>query len=493
MKHLKIIITLTIVVLISVVLIFFVEEVTSEVIDKENFRLANLAKLEVLPGLTVDDDLDYDSTYDFENSAISGIIYNAGIGYIYTVEFQGYSSIVEYMIGINMDGVISGFKVLTQGESPGYGDAITEEDYRIQFEGLAFEAAIAGEIDDVAGLSGAPITMGAFRASLKEAIEYHQSTFGGVVLETPEEKLERWRDEITVEDAIFTDVSENYVMDETVVKMEVANDGSNDVAVVYTVQFSGFVTSGYVEYLISFDLSTNDIIGLRVLHNDESTGIGTIISDESFTPQFDNMLQDDALSGDIDEVAGGSAPITYNGFVESLETVVLFHQEIYQNARPEDVEVGNDELLIAFSEGITFTSVYQLNTYNEYIGNVYEVYDGSSVLIGYVYHVQFFGFKLDSAVEFVIGIDVDGNTKNIEVIETEETWNDAQDYGDYDGINGYFPNTPWIDNFEGISIFDLILDPVDEVGGVSTTTGSMLEAIEEVIKYHLFDFVGGAN
>ena len=113
MKHLKTILTLTAVVLISVVLIFFVEEVTSEVIETENFRLANLAKLEVLPGLTVDDELEYDTSYDFSNSAISGLIYNAGIGYIYTVEFQGYSSIVEYMIGINMSGEISGFKVLT--------------------------------------------------------------------------------------------------------------------------------------------------------------------------------------------------------------------------------------------------------------------------------------------------------------------------------------------------------------------------------------------
>ena len=494
MKHLKIIVTLAIVVVVSIVLIFFVESKTSEVIDAENFRLANLAKFEVLPGLTVDDNIEFDSTYNFSDSAISGLILNDGLGYIYTVQFQGYSSIVEYMIGIDSSGVISGFKVLTQGESPGYGDAITDEDYRTQFIGLAFEAAVAGEIDDVAGLSGAPVTMGAFKASLKEVIEYHQTTFGGVVLETPEEKLARWRDEITVVGAVFTDISGDYTMDDTVVKMELANDGTNDVAVVYTVQFSGFVTSGYVEYIISFDLDTNDIIGLRILHNDETGGIGTIISDASFTPQFDDMLQADALSGNIDEVAGGSAPITYGAFKSSLEEVILFHQAIYEVAvRPDNVEVTNENLLLAFPEGITFTSIYTENVYNENIGNVYEVYDVSDALLGYVYFVEFTGYNQTSAISFVIGIDVAGTTNLIEVLGSSETWADAESYSSYDGADGYFPNTPWLDDFEGVAIIDLILDPVDEIGGVSTTTGNMLETIEEVIQYHLFEVVGGGN
>ena len=328
--------------------------------------------------------------------------------------------------------------------------------------------------------------------SLKAVMEFHQSTYEGVVIETPEEKLRRWRDEITVVEAIFTDVSADYTMDDTVIKMEIANDGTDDIAVVYTVQFSGFVTSGYVEYLISFDLETNDIIGLRVTHNDESSGIGTILSDITFTPQFDDMLQADALSGDIDEVAGGSAPITYSAFIDSLEEVILFHQAIYQvAARADNIEVVNADLLLAFPTGITFTSVYTDYAYNEFIGNIYEVYDGSNVLLGYVYYVQLEG--RDDDINFVLGIDVDGNTELIEILYSAESWSEAETYGTYDGNSGVFTDTVWIDNFEGVSILELILDPVDDIAGVSTTTGSMLEAIEQVLQYHLFELVGGAN
>ena len=490
MKHIKIILTLTIVVLIASVMVFFVEGWTTPIINDENLRLANLAKFEVLPELTTTDELEFDESYDFSSSTISGIIVNAGIGYIYTAEFQGYSSIVEYMIGIDSSGNLSGFKVLTQGESPGYGDTITEENYRLQFVGLSFADAIDGSIDDVSGLSGAPVTMGAFRQSLKELIEYHQSNFTDVVVESLEEKLARWRDEITVTDATFTDVSDSYSMNETIVKMETAND----VAVLYTVNFSGFVSDGYVEYLISFDLETNDIIGLRITHNDETSGIGSIISDESFTSQFDDMLQADALSGDIDEVAGGSAPYTYGGFRDSLEEVVMFHQSIYQVvARPEPVVVTDEDLLLAFPEGITFSSIYLDNEINEYIGNIYEVYDAEDLLLGYIYYAEFSGFSGDNDIKFVLGIDALGNTKLIEVLDSSETWNDAEQYSNYDGLSGYFPDVVWLDSFEGISILELIIDPVDEIAGVSTTTGNMLETIQDLLQYHIIEIAGGGN
>ena len=261
MKHIKIIFTLTLVVLTASVMVFFVEALTTPIIEEYNIEQANAAKFEVLPGLVANDLKDLNPTLsDFSNTSIEELLIIEGKGYIYTAEFSGYQSKIRYILGIDLNGTLTGFKVLVQGETPGYGDTISDEEYRLQFEGLSTTDALNGDIDDVAGLSGAPVTMGAFRDSLKAVMEFHQSNYEGVVIETPEDRLERWRDEITVVDAIFSDVSADYTMDDTVIKMEIANDGTDDVAVVYTVQFSGFVTSGYIEYLISFYLDTNDII-----------------------------------------------------------------------------------------------------------------------------------------------------------------------------------------------------------------------------------------
>ena len=151
----------------------------------------------------------------------------------------------------------------------------------------------------------------------------------------------------------------------------------------------------------------------------------------------------------------------------------------------------DEDLLLAFPEGITFTSVYQEYSYNELIGNVYEVYDSGNILLGNVYYVEFDG--RDNVIQLVLGIDVAGNTNLIEVLYAGESWSEASDYGTYDGLSGNFPDTAWLDFFEGTSVLNLILDPVDTIAGVSTTTGNMITAIDGVLQYHLFEIVGGAN
>ena len=49
MKHIKIVLTLAVVVVIASVMVFYVEAWTTPIIDDYNFEQANLAKFEVLP------------------------------------------------------------------------------------------------------------------------------------------------------------------------------------------------------------------------------------------------------------------------------------------------------------------------------------------------------------------------------------------------------------------------------------------------------------
>ena len=485
MKHLKTILTLTSVVLVSVVLIFFVEGVTSEVIETENYRLANLAKLEVLPGLTVDDELEYDTSYDFSNSVISGLIYNSGIGYIYTVEFQGYSSIVEYMIGINMDGEISGFKVLTQGESPGYGDTITDEDYRTQFIGLAFESAVDGEIDDVAGLSGAPVTMGAFKVSLKEAIEYHQTTFGGVVLVTPEEREARLLLDAFPLAVRYEDVTADYeASDDISIIYEAYNTGDTLLGYIYYVEAegAGYTSPSVISLLVGFNLD-KEITGFALLDDTETTGKTADMYKDEYGIAF---IGDDMEIDDYGIDAIGGSTDTNVRIHEIVKEIADYHIEFIleegEFVRPQNVVVTNENLLLAFPEGITFTSTYSSYSYDESIGNIYEVFDVSSDLLGYVYYSSIEGNNGD--INYVIGIDIDGISNKIKVLYSEETWDGAETYN-YNGSAGYFPDTPWLDNFEGVDINDLIANPIDDIAGVSVTTGSMTEGIESIIDYHL--------
>lgn len=500
MKHIRIVLILSIVVLIASLSVFFVEGWSTPLIDAENIRLANLAKFEVLPDLTSDDLYVSDGVLldpvdmDYSSSTIKELFYFEGVGYIYTSEFNGYQSTVVYMIGIDMSGNISGFKVLEQGETPGYGNTIADEAYRLQFEGLALEDAISGNIDDVAGLSGAPVTMGAFRVSLKETIEYHQANYGGVVFETAEEREARLLLEAFSTAVRYEDVTTTYEANEDIeIIYEVYDSGDVLLGYVYYVNATGagYTSPSTIEFFVGFNLD-KEITGFALLNDTETTGKTTDMYLDGYGDAF---IGDDMESDDygVDAIAGSTdSNVRIHEIVKEIsEYHVEFVLQEGVFVRPENVVVANEDLLLAFPLGITFTSIYADFEYNELIGNVYEVLDGSSALIGYVYYVEFDG--RDDVINLVLGIDLAANTNLIEVLYANESWQDADDFGNYDGTSGYFPDTVWLDFFEGVSVLDLILDPIDTVAGVSTTTARMLDAIKEVLQYHLFELVGGAN
>jgi len=785
MKHFKIIITLTVVVLISSLAVFFVEDITTPIIDAYNLEQANLAKFEVLPELTTDDEIVASEDYDFTGTSITELIIIEGKGYIYTAEFQGFQSIITYMIGIDLNGNLTGYKTLTQGDTPGLGALIAETDFFQQFTGMKTEDAAAGNFDGLAGatittggligsldkliefhnvefegavvetpearlirlkeeitevgatitdvtsdydLTGTPITkvettdndqiiytvevdgyspgivylvafdldtndiigfrvieqyetiglgaiiedptfqaqfddlaqdaiddiggstavitLGALKGSLEEVVEFHKAEFEGEIPETDAQKLERFKQEITVTDAIITDVSGDYDLTGLDIdKVELVNDGTEDVAVIYTIVFVGYNTGDVIEYIISFDLETNDILGFRVIYQNETPGYGDTIEDDDYYLQFAGMAQIDALNGDIDDVAGTSgAPVTMGAFKLSLNEVVVFHkaefegvivesdeerlerlwlelfptaddfvkvtrdyaahydiEEFYEVYDVSDVYLGNlyhvkaqgasyseetyieffigiaadktftglrmwddnetpgkatdfylpaygdtytgddiedtytiddiagstvtnnalqvaalsiatyhvevylgqqfarpasqdaelFQLTPAFPGAVSFNSVYLDYAYESHIYNIYEALDGSDNVLGYVYYGYTTGNN--GTIEFTWGVNLAGVTQQLYITSESETWESAETWGSYDGTAGYFPDTTWLNNFEGVTFSSLLATQVDGVAGVTNTTESLRDILEGIAQYHSDESVGGAG
>ena len=112
----------------------------------------------------------------------------------------------------------------------------------------------------------------------------------------------------------------------------------------------------------------------------------------------------------------------------------------------------------------------------------------------------FFGDK----IEFAIGVDLTNTTVLIAILNDTETWDLAQEHGYeapvYTGSDGYWPDTPWLDGFEGetlATILDLLASSVeteiDSIAGVSITTDGFREAIEIIAQYHIDESIGGAE
>lgn len=86
-----------------------------------------------------------------------------GAGYVFNLTTKGYGT-MKLMVGIGADGTITGVKAMdVSGETPGIGDAVTEESFYGQF--LGKDAALEG----VETISGATYSSGGYIAAVQDA------------------------------------------------------------------------------------------------------------------------------------------------------------------------------------------------------------------------------------------------------------------------------------------------------------------------------------
>lgn len=76
----------------------------------------------------------------------------------YAATGSGYGGEIEVMVGLSMDGKLTGISVMTHSETPGLGARITERDFTEQFRGQPLEGGVqlsseGGAIDAVSGAS----------------------------------------------------------------------------------------------------------------------------------------------------------------------------------------------------------------------------------------------------------------------------------------------------------------------------------------------------
>ncbi len=88
---------------------------------------------------------------------------NKFIGAAFKASGKGYSSVVETMVGMRKDGVITAIKVLSQNETPGLGARIVEPSFTGQFSDKNIEG-----LSDVQAITGATISSRAVIESIKK-------------------------------------------------------------------------------------------------------------------------------------------------------------------------------------------------------------------------------------------------------------------------------------------------------------------------------------
>lgn len=99
------------------------------------------------------------------------------VGVIMEVSVTGFSPNLIFLVGVNLDGAVTGLEVLSHSETPGLGARITEYAHREQFIGSTgnIQVLSAGQtpgVNEVVAITGATHTMNVVTAGVNEALIY---------------------------------------------------------------------------------------------------------------------------------------------------------------------------------------------------------------------------------------------------------------------------------------------------------------------------------
>ena len=271
-------------------------------------------------------------------------------GYILIALGKGYSSTIETMVGVDIEGTVTGVKVLFQQETPGLGDKIEEiragEDapwFTSQFIGKSIPDNLTltkdgGVID---AITGATISSSAVTNSIKNELNNLQAVLSGeeIIIEEPEEITEEETkmapliipsDEEIAE--VLPDMTGGYevIGEESEFPYWIGyRDASRKKPGGYAFVTRGEGFASTIQTLAGTD-ADGTIIGIKTLFQGETPGYGDKIeeiregeNDPWFTRQFIGKSVSDNIAfiedgGDIDAISG--ATISSTAFIISINT-----------------------------------------------------------------------------------------------------------------------------------------------------------------------------
>lgn len=176
-KHLRSIISLTVICAVVAALLAVTNKITAPIIEKNAGAAANAALLEVMP-----DGGDFTAVdmtqYTFPSSVLEAFSASNG-GSVFKVTATGYGPDMIIMCGVDASGTVTGAVCLSSNETLGIEKTFGE----------TTKGSTADTIEGLATISGATMTTGAYRDAVKDALNAAIILGGGSVDVRTEEEI----------------------------------------------------------------------------------------------------------------------------------------------------------------------------------------------------------------------------------------------------------------------------------------------------------------
>ncbi len=173
-------VALLLICLVSTALLAFTNSITAEKIALNAIETEQNSRALVLPGVASCDEV---VTHD------SGVTYclakdNIGndIGYVFTSSAKGYGGSVIIMVGMDMEGKITGMEILSHSETPGLGANAVKPDFKSRFLGKSGELTVSktdNSGQNIQAITAATITSKAVTSAVNSAVAVYEEITGG--------------------------------------------------------------------------------------------------------------------------------------------------------------------------------------------------------------------------------------------------------------------------------------------------------------------------
>ena len=149
---------LLIIAAVSAGLLAFVNGMTKDVIANNKIAAANAARKEVVPMAASFDDTKAIVSEDL--TFVPGLDANGNtVGYVVIVSQGGYAANIDFSLGIDLDGKISGLRVMNHQETPGLGAKITGLEWQNHWTGKDKSYEFTKAADAFAGATISPMAV----------------------------------------------------------------------------------------------------------------------------------------------------------------------------------------------------------------------------------------------------------------------------------------------------------------------------------------------
>lgn len=172
-KHLKTVLSLTIICAVISILLGITNHITAPIIAKQELLSTQGAFLKVLP---TGKDFKEISTDKF-NEAVKEAYSSSDGGYVFKVEVSGYADGLVIMCGIDSEGKVAGATCISSNETNG-----AEKDYGKNFKDKTLE-----NVDAVDTVSGSTLTSKGYKSAVKYSLEAF-AILGGAEIDTRSEE-----------------------------------------------------------------------------------------------------------------------------------------------------------------------------------------------------------------------------------------------------------------------------------------------------------------